>query len=296
MSVRSSSEQDLSSPTWALLSVYSEKALVLLQQLNYAVTHPKHTFSLLEPFSQQERIFFDQDEEAAASRSSTDLIDPVKRPALTALTQRLFLITRDIMSSLTALSRPDAVIRTTETSEWWLPGNVHSPTKSAAVSIDEPASLGTLLELGNVARDTLSAIISLKGNLTPKRPIPACTASCPPFDRALSTSALRETLEMLLLYITAEVTRGIFDGSGSEYGEAQDEDEDMGPTSRGRSKAATGTDPAQRALRGELFSELRELLSKSTALFEKMDGSAKRGSIVLVLTNHVQKRLSNASA
>ncbi|EJU06656.1 hypothetical protein DACRYDRAFT_113308 [Dacryopinax primogenitus] len=294
MSVRSSTEQELSSPTWALLSVYSEKALNLLQQLNYAVTHPNHTLSLLEPFSQEEHAFFEQDEQIGASRSSADTIDPAKRPALAALMQRLFLISRDIMSSMTALSRPDAVIRSAEMDEWWIPAKVHAPAQTAAVSIDEPASIGTLLELGNVARDTLAAITSFSSSNISNKPVSSCTVSCPTFDKILCTQALRETLEMLLLYITAEITRGIYFGQEVDTSLAG-EDPDASTTSR-RPKGAATSDPAQRALRGELLAELKELLSKAGVLFEKMDGPGKKGGITSVLDAHMQKKLGNVAA
>ncbi|KZP00283.1 hypothetical protein CALVIDRAFT_595657 [Calocera viscosa TUFC12733] len=293
MSVRSSKEQDPSSPYWVILSVYSEKALGLLQQLNYAVTHPNNTFSLLDPFSHEEEAFFFQEQEQMnVSKSSSDMIDPVNRPALAALMQRLFLITRDIMSSMTALSRPDAVIRSTNVDDWWVPGKIHAPTISAAVSIDEPASIGTLLELANVARDTLSALVPLSGSAAlPGKPLPPCTASFPAFDKVVCTSALRETLEMLLLYITAEIMRGIYGGAEASAGAGAGE-EDAGS----RRAGAASSDPAQRALRGELLSELRELLSKSAALFEKMDGAGTTGNIASGLSGQVQKRLGSASA
>ncbi|KZT60829.1 hypothetical protein CALCODRAFT_480479 [Calocera cornea HHB12733] len=288
MSVRSFAEQEATSPTWALLSVYSEKALGLLQQLNYAVTHPNNTFALLEPFSQEEEAFFKQDQQTNVSQSSSELIDPVNRPALSALMQRLFLITRDTVGSMVVLSRPDAIMRSMDMNEWWVPGNIQSPTVTAAVSIDEPASIGTLLELANVTRDTLATVTSLSASAAkPGKPIPRCTASFAPFDKALCTSALREALEMLLLYITAEITRGIYSGaeraSGAEDGEG------------GRRTGAASSDPVQRALRGELLSELRELLSKSAALFDKLDGRGKE-NMANGLSGLVQKRLGSASS
>lgn len=84
-----------------ILRVFSNHALMLLQQLNYAITHPNHLASLLEPVTADERARLEKDSTSA---------DPLKRPLIANLVHRLFRLSSMIVATLVAISRADTVL------------------------------------------------------------------------------------------------------------------------------------------------------------------------------------------
>jgi nuclear pore complex protein Nup188 len=94
---------DIKPATEKVLRVFSTHALLLLQQLNYALTHPNHLASMLEPVTAEERALIEKD----ASQSS---LDPWKRPLIARLIHRLFTLSNAIISTLISISRADRVL------------------------------------------------------------------------------------------------------------------------------------------------------------------------------------------
>ena len=92
-----------------ILGVFTTHALTLLQHLNYALTHPNHLASLLEPVTSLERELIEKDRKSSF-QSSSDIIDPMKRPFLTRLIHRLFKLTNGIMGALTDISGAERVL------------------------------------------------------------------------------------------------------------------------------------------------------------------------------------------
>jgi nuclear pore complex protein Nup188 len=102
-----------------VLRVFSNHALTLLQQINYALTHPNHLASLLEPVTADERTQIEKEprESPGASLSSSEIINPMKRPLTTRLLHRLFRLSSSILFTLICISRADDVLMT-EQEDW----------------------------------------------------------------------------------------------------------------------------------------------------------------------------------
>lgn len=100
------------------LSMFTADALLLLQQLNYALTHHNHLASLFEPITAEERTAYETDSSNATSAdASSDMVDLVKRPFLARLVHRLFKISGSIVAALVNISRGEDVLRK-EPDEW----------------------------------------------------------------------------------------------------------------------------------------------------------------------------------
>jgi nuclear pore complex protein Nup188 len=92
-----------------ILRVFTTHALTLLQHLNYALTHPNHLASLLEPITAAERELIEKDRKSSF-QSSSEIVDPMKRPFLTRLIHRLFKLTNGIIGALTDISGAERVL------------------------------------------------------------------------------------------------------------------------------------------------------------------------------------------
>jgi nuclear pore complex protein Nup188 len=99
--------------TQKILSVFSTKALLLLQQLNYTLSHPNHLASLIEPVTAEERAQLEKDQSRLRPSQSiaTEVIDPVSRPFLAKLMHRFYNLTSNIVSTLIAISSAEEVLR-----------------------------------------------------------------------------------------------------------------------------------------------------------------------------------------
>lgn len=86
-----------------VLRVFTSHALQLIQQINYAITHPNHLATLYEPVTQEERVKMEK------AQSQTD---PMKRPYVTHLIHRLFKLSANIFGTLVTISRADTVLLT----------------------------------------------------------------------------------------------------------------------------------------------------------------------------------------
>lgn len=84
-----------------VLRDFTTHALLLLQQINYALTHPNHLASLFEPITVDERA-------QAAKSSST--ADPLKRPLIARLVHRLFRLSSQIVLTLITISRAHEIL------------------------------------------------------------------------------------------------------------------------------------------------------------------------------------------
>lgn len=101
------------------LTSFSQDALLLLQQINYALTHPNHLASVFEPITASERTRFEADSKSNASlmSSPSEMIDPMRRPFLARLVHRLFALSSSILSTLTSISDAETVL-TGEREDW----------------------------------------------------------------------------------------------------------------------------------------------------------------------------------
>jgi nuclear pore complex protein Nup188 len=99
---------NISDAVASVLHMFSPPALLLLQQLNYAITHPNHLASLLEPVTVEERTLLDKDPSGT---------EPLKRPLIAHLVHRLFRLSSNIISTLVTISRAYTVL-TSDKDEW----------------------------------------------------------------------------------------------------------------------------------------------------------------------------------
>lgn len=110
--------------TQKILSIFSAKALLLLQQLNYTLSHPNHLASLVDPVTTDERVQLERDSRVQPSQSiATEIIDPVLRPFLAKLMHRFYNLTSNIVCTLIAISSAEDVLR----------GSQYLPPRSALV-------------------------------------------------------------------------------------------------------------------------------------------------------------------
>jgi nuclear pore complex protein Nup188 len=84
-----------------VLRVFTSHALQLLQQVNYAITHPHHLASLYEPVTHDERVNYEK------TQSQNDLM---KRPIVMHLIHRFFKLSSNILGTLIVISRADVVL------------------------------------------------------------------------------------------------------------------------------------------------------------------------------------------
>jgi nuclear pore complex protein Nup188 len=90
-----------------VLGVFTTHALMLLQQLNYALTHPNHLASLLEPVTADERVQFEKE----------SLREKAADPLVASLVRRLLKLSSTIVSTLISISRADVVL-TAQQEDW----------------------------------------------------------------------------------------------------------------------------------------------------------------------------------
>ena len=88
--------------------LFTADALLLLQQLNYALTHHNHLASLFEPITAEERAAYAAD--GGSAPASSDMVDLVRRPFLARLVHRLFKISGAIVMALVNISRGEDVL------------------------------------------------------------------------------------------------------------------------------------------------------------------------------------------
>jgi len=94
-----------------ILRTFAEKALTLIQHINYALSHPNHFASLFEAITADERRALDKEVGQTPSMDSVhELLDVEKRPFVASLTQRMHVIVRDILCTLVIVNQGDEVV------------------------------------------------------------------------------------------------------------------------------------------------------------------------------------------
>ncbi|KAJ7455948.1 nucleoporin subcomplex protein binding to Pom34-domain-containing protein [Mycena galericulata] len=266
-----------------VLHVFSPHALHLLQQLNYAITHPNHLASMLEPVTSDERALLDKDPPAT---------EPLKRPLIAHLVHRLFRLSSNILSTLVTISRAYTVL-TSDKIDWPVLEALIVP--HSKVVLGEPASMGTLLELGNCTLDVLRDLVN-----RPAAQSLADVGSLPgtyPLDVRQGVSTARRNLEALLIYATTQLAMWLskpdFDVNSSNDMDTE-EQADSGRDERRAPRASLSlADRLRRGVTGEMAADLQSLLNKSKPVIAKSDAVLGSAGIDLtqVLLNFLQDRI-----
>ena len=92
------------------MQTFSTDALLLLQQPNYALTHPNHLVSLFEPITADERTKFEADRALSSVRNPSEAVDPMRRPFLARLVHRLYRLSSTLLSALIDISSAETVL------------------------------------------------------------------------------------------------------------------------------------------------------------------------------------------
>ncbi|TFK28983.1 hypothetical protein FA15DRAFT_753049 [Coprinopsis marcescibilis] len=199
-----------------VLKVFTTHALLLLQQINYAITHPNHLGSVFEGVTQAERVQHER---------SAQVADPLKRPLVAQLVHRLFRLSSNVLGTLVVVSRADSVLCLPE--EDWPVGEAVIIPHSKVV-VGEPASLGTLLELGNCSLDILRDFVGRPGgqSLVPASGLQAGAAPGAPgasLDVRQGVVTARRSLESVLVYAVTQLAMWLAKSEGEPGSGGQDE-------------------------------------------------------------------------
>lgn len=109
----------------SVLRAFTDHALQLLQQINYALTHPKHLAGLVEPVTSDDRLRISRENGEKFSGSSvSELLDDKKRPIMTSVVRRLFVVATTVLDALIIVGGSEQVI---------LCGPEEWPTREAAL-------------------------------------------------------------------------------------------------------------------------------------------------------------------
>jgi nuclear pore complex protein Nup188 len=264
-----------------VLRVFTIHALMLLQQLNYALTHPNHIASLLEPVTAEERALLEKEPTAASSLLSVDMADLQKHPLTARLVHRLFRLSSAVVSTLVSISRAYDVLLG-EQEEWPVQEAVIVP--HSKVVPGEPASLGTLLELANCTLDILRHLVDRPAG---QAIAPPASVKETPLDVQEGMLTARKTLEALLVYAATQLAMWLskpeFDAAEMDSEDHVPQTIDMRESSKRPSRALT--DRIRRGMPGEMATDLEKLLKQAKPILQKSidDKRNVKGDLTQVL-------------
>ncbi|KDQ64046.1 hypothetical protein JAAARDRAFT_52048 [Jaapia argillacea MUCL 33604] len=281
-----------------VLRGFSTSALLLLQQLNYALTHPNHLESLLEPITAEERQQLEKDARTSTSQAS-EVIDPTKRPFLTSVVHKLFRLTSSLLSTLITISNAEKVL-IGDQEDWPVKEALVYP--HSKVVVGERASLGTLLELGNCTLDVLRLLSGHPAG----QAITSASFSLSTYDKPLDVRdairTARQNLEGVLFYAVTQLAMWLskpeFDPRSGDMDmeDATIVDRDDRSVNERRSVRRTSLTLAERLRRGmtgEMVADLQSLLNKSKPVIVKTDEvlGVKGIDLTPILSVFLQQRI-----
>ncbi|KAH9854890.1 nucleoporin subcomplex protein binding to Pom34-domain-containing protein [Lenzites betulinus] len=281
--------------------LFTSDALLLLQQLNYALTHPNHLASLFEPITAEERTRFEADRAASSVKSPSEAVDPMRRPFLARLVHRLYRLSGTLLSALIDISGAETVLLG-EPEDWQVSQALIVP--HSKVVLGEPASLGTLLELGNCSLDILRLLV----DRPPAQALTPATTSEKALDVRDTVGAARRALEASLLYAVTQLATWLSKPEFDAPADDADGDADMlGGDAPSRDSAAslkerraarkasmTLAERLRRGMTGEMAADLQALLARAKPVVAKSAGvlGEKDVDLTQVLAYFVQERIS----
>ncbi|KAF8520761.1 nucleoporin subcomplex protein binding to Pom34-domain-containing protein [Hysterangium stoloniferum] len=270
------------------LWTYAERASELLQDLNYALTHPNHLVSLLDAVTNDERTQVEKDVKNLAVESSTQLIDPAKRPLLAALVQKLLFVTRDLVSSLEIISNADIVL-TSDASEWPSADALVPPITKIAPG--EAASTGTLIELGSCAVDMLKYLADDPAMAKTTAATLPSSIALPSFSPRQTIFAASQLLETVLTYAVTQLAICL-EGPDNRESPRMEMDEVGYDRIANENRRRTSIGVNGRVRRDELVVDLKALLTRSRPVVEKARQQLKMESrgMVSLLVGFLEKR------
>ncbi|KAH9939314.1 uncharacterized protein BXZ73DRAFT_99515 [Epithele typhae] len=274
-----------------VLRDFSVNALLLLQQINYALTHPNHLASVFEPVTAEERTAFEADR--ASQSMTTEVVDPMRRPFLARLVHRLYRLSSTLLSALIDISGAETVLLG-EPEEWQVSQALIVP--HSKVVLGEAASIGTLIELGNCSLDLLRLLV----DRPPTQALtPAATSGQKALDVRDAVAAARRNLEAAALYAVTQLALWLskpeFDAAPADEDGEETMGVDDGPgTSRARKASLSMAERLRRGMKGEMAADVVALLNRAKPVVAKTAAVVGKEEVDLtqVLLFFVQERIS----
>ncbi|KAG6840409.1 hypothetical protein C0991_006880 [Blastosporella zonata] len=267
-----------------VLKTFSIHALQLLQQLNYAITHPNHLTSLFEPLTNEERAQFEKD---------PPMTEPLKRPLIARLVHQLYRLSGNVITTLIATSHAEAVLLGRE--DYW-PAKEVTVIPHGKTILSEPASIGTLQGLGTSTLDLLRDLVNRPAHQT----LTATTSTKDPLDVREAVRTARRNLEGVLMYaVTQLVTilaREQDNAPPAEEEENMAVDAQRTDVSKGERRAPRASmmmgERLRRGLTGEMVTDLQSLLNKAKPIIAKSNDVLGKESVDLtpVLSHFLNER------
>ncbi|KAG6845532.1 hypothetical protein H0H87_007776 [Tephrocybe sp. NHM501043] len=268
-----------------VLKTFSIHALQLLQQLNYAITHPNHLTSLFEPLTNEERTQFEKDPPTS---------EPLKHPMIARLVHRLYRLSGNIITTLIATSHAEAILLGHEDS--WTTKDV-TVRPHGKIILSEPASIGTLQGLGTSTLDLLRELVNRPAHqsLTPT------TSNQDPLDVREAVLTARRNLEGVLMYAVTQLV--IILSQEDDVVPAAEEEESMSVDTqradaskadrRAQRTSMTIGERLRRGMTGEMVTDLQSLLNKSKPIIAKSNEVIGKESVDLtqVLSRFLNDRV-----
>ncbi|TFK94898.1 hypothetical protein K466DRAFT_657412 [Polyporus arcularius HHB13444] len=280
-----------------VLRSFTTDALLLLQQLNYALTHPNHLASLFEPITADERSRFEGDRASSSVKTPSEAVDPMRRPFLARLVHRLYRLSGTLLSALIDISGAETVLLG-ESEDWQVSQALIVP--HSKVVLGEPASLGTLLELGNCSLDILRLLV----DRPPTQALTPATSTDKALDVRDTVAVTRRNLEAALLYAVTQLAMWLskpeFDSPSNEADgddmlvEGQPTDAASLKERRALKASITMAERLRRGMKGEMAADLQALLNKSKPVMAKSAAvlGEKDVDLTQVLSFFVQEHIS----
>ncbi|KAG9017670.1 hypothetical protein FRB90_000315 [Tulasnella sp. 427] len=194
-------ERDPEPSVQAVLGAFAERSLLLLQQLNYVLSHPNHLVTLLEPVSLEERMLLEK-EVAGSIDGPVQMIDSATRPLIASLVQRLLIIVRDAASTLLIISKSDWLFCVRDDDLW----RAYPPQVAAetTVSATGPVSIASLRELATFTLDVLKHCLKPE-NKAAKAKAELVPAVLQPFDAGVTKVVAAQAIEQILLFACVQL-------------------------------------------------------------------------------------------
>ncbi|KAI5121186.1 hypothetical protein M0805_005987 [Coniferiporia weirii] len=240
--------------------------------------------------------------------SLNELLDKNKRPITANVVRRLFGVTSNVLATLSNLGGAETVLLS-DPEEWPIKEALVVP--HSKVTMGEPASIGTLLELGNCTYETLQFLTSEK--------LPPLSAR-DPASSASARSALesnvricRQTLEIALVYASTQLAMWLTKHDGEQSGEMELDDlqqpsethgygykadasstKDRERERRLKRKSLTLADRLRRGMTGEMAMDLEALVAKAkpvNAKCSEMLGKSESVDLLQVLAAFLEERV-----
>ncbi|KAK0505757.1 hypothetical protein EDD18DRAFT_1455195 [Armillaria luteobubalina] len=269
------------------LRLFTHHALHLMQQLNYAITHPNQLASLFEAVTKEEQTLVDKEPPSS---------EPLKRPLVVHLVHRLYRLSSNIVSTLISISQAFTVL-SGEQDDW--PVQEAFVVPHSKVVLGEPASLGTLLELGNSTLDLLKELVGLP----PGQSLVAMGAVLSSrygstLDVRQGVTTARRNLEGILIYAGTQLAMWLSKPDFEVNTNDVDMDEAETPRQEKERRAPrsslTLADRMRRGMTGEMAADLQSLLTKSKDVIKSTDTiiGTRSVDIIPLLSTFINERIS----